>query len=113
MPGIRELVWADPLHAHLSAYEFVPQLHQTVRKNGGALHAEPAELVLSYESILAHPSVPDVGAVVPSNTPFESRHETRTSTVEERLSALKRLYEKGLINDAEYSEQKRRILDTL
>jgi hypothetical protein len=69
--------------------------------------------VLSYESILAHPSVPDVGAVVPSNTPFESRHETRPSTVEERLSALKRLYEKGLINDAEYSEQKRRILDAL
>lgn len=113
MPNIREFVWTNPLHAHLSAYDFVPQLHQSVKKNGGALHDEPAELVLSYESILAHPSGPDGGAAVPSSTPSESHHETRPSTVEDRLSALKRLYEKGLINDAEYSEQKRRILDTL
>ncbi|MEX5219355.1 MAG: SHOCT domain-containing protein [Nitrospira sp.] len=109
MPTIREFVWANPLHSHLSAYEFVPQSHHFVKKNGGALRAEPAELVLSYGSILAPPPISGGGLTVPSSPPSESHRDT----VEDRLSALKRLYEKGLINEAEYSEQKRRILEAL
>jgi len=113
MGNIRELVWENPLYAQLSEYEFVPQAHQVVKKDTGVLRVQPVELVLSHESILASPS--DIGgksAAAPGGSP-EPRPETRQATVEERLRTLKQLREQGLINDDEYRERKRLILDDL
>jgi hypothetical protein len=113
MASVRDLVWENPLHAHLSAYEFVPRAHQAVKEEPASLRAQPVELVVSHESILDTTPRRGGGAAASAPESPAPTQDAGQATVEDRLRTLKRLYEQGLISDDDYRERKRLILNAL
>jgi hypothetical protein len=96
----REQVWQDPLRMDTAPYfDLVEGPYQTVVQGrgifSGLLAKDGPELAIDYEALLEGKGV----------SPADS-------TVEERLRALKKLKDEGLITEEEYREKKKQVLDT-
>lgn len=114
---VRERLWKEPLRPIAAPfYDVVQGEHQTVVKGAGFLSALASgsgpEIVIEYKSLLDLPPaairqpVPAVEKAVPA--PEAGR--LPAAAAEERLRALKRLREQGLITDEEYREKKKEVL---
>jgi hypothetical protein len=114
-PNIRELIWENPLSIQVNLYEFVPGEHQTVIhvKEDGLLKRGTTELAIAYQPLLL--AEPESKSAFPKGTasspppPSQSEHRS----IEERLQALKRLRDQGLITEEEYALKRSRLLDQL
>ncbi len=114
-PGIRELVWDNPLFRQVNVYELVPGDHQTMIQvqEGGVLRASANELSIAYQPLLltepVFQSAPPDGSSLP---PFRQGQSEKRS-IEERLKALKHLRDQDLITEEEYRSTRSRLLEQL
>jgi hypothetical protein len=112
MPSIRRQIWNDPMFAQAPAfYELVPGDHQSMvmPADGGGhpFRPSPAELAIEYGTLTGHGSQP-ASMASPGAAP-----STSSSSLEDRLGQLKRLYEQGLITEDDYRTKKQQLLDRL
>lgn len=113
MPGIRELVWRNPLHVIAAPlYDFVPGPYQAVSSSHdsllGFLNPEPLQLALTYQPITAGPP-----AVDDHHPAGMQRPTSPEMSLEDKLRRLKQLHNEGLITDDEYAAKKRSLLNGL
>jgi len=111
MPGVRELLWQDPLHMIAGAlYEFVPGPHQGLHREGNGLGTflipEAPELVLTYQQLSLGAS-PVEGGQEKGSSPSAYQD----SSLEGKLQRLKQIHDGGLINDDEFAAKKKALLD--
>lgn len=119
---VRERLWKEPLRAIAEPfYSMVQGEHQTVVKSTGLLAAlasgSGAEIVIEYRALLGAPpavvrptSVEKTAPVEKAAPPPAAGPRLTPGAAEERLHALKRMREQGLITDEEYREKKKEIL---
>jgi hypothetical protein len=114
MPGTRQLLWERPLRPDAGPhYDLVAGPHQTVVHESAAfrklLSPPPSELSIDYQAILLE----EPGDVSPPQLEhqFSSDRARPPLSLEERLRALKRLHEQGLITEDEYRAKKQQLLD--
>lgn len=119
---VRERLWGEPLRAIAEPFYHVVQgEHQTVVKSAGLLAALASgsgpEIVIEYRALLGAPPAaarpPSVEKTVPVETAAPAPAagpRLPPAAAEERLHALKRMREQGLITDEEYREKKKEIL---
>jgi hypothetical protein len=112
-PAIQELVWENPLTTQGLTYDFVPGDYQKdVSVQEGLLRPTPKALSIAYQPLLsgestAQPSPPKGSA------PSVPAGPSGLSSIEERLKALKRLRDQGLITEEEYRTKRSRLLEQL
>lgn len=119
---VRERLWKEPLRAVAEPFYHVVQgEHQTVVKNAGSLAAlssgSGTEIVIEYRALLGAPPAVARPPSVEKTMPVEKAAPAPAAgprltpaAAEERLHALKRMREQGLITDEEYREKKKEIL---
>jgi hypothetical protein len=114
-PNIRELVWENPLSSQVNLYELVPGDHQTViqHKEGGLLNAPVNELSIAYQPLLLAEPLPKAALPDGSRTSLLPQAQSIQPSLEERLKVLKRLYDQGLITEAEYRSKRSQLLERL
>lgn len=110
MPLLLEQIREDPLRpAGEEFYELFAGPHQTVRRLDTIntkwdltkpVRAHLSEMTIEYQAVLAFPDEP---VLAPDGRPF----------VEERLRALQRLRDQGLITEEEYRDKRKKLLDEL
>lgn len=114
MPGTRQLLWERPLRPDAGPhYDLVAGPHQTIVRESAAftkwLSSTPSELSIDYHAILlGEPG--DVSPPQPER-PSSSERARPPLSLEERLRALKRFHEQGLITEDEYRAKKQQLLD--
>jgi hypothetical protein len=114
MPGTRQLLWERPLRPDAGPhYDLVAGPHQTVVREPAAftklLSSAPSELSIDYHAILlGEPG--DISPPQPAR-PSSSDRARPSLSLEERLRALKRFHEQGLITEDEYRAKKQQLLD--
>ena len=105
MAFIREQIWNDPLRpAGDSFYDVIPQDHQTVQTVGRrdltqSLLKQVSDLSIDYSAQL--------------NEDVSRDGETVGRSIEDRLRILKRLRERGLINEEQFRMKRDRLLERL
>jgi hypothetical protein len=105
MAFVREQIWNDPLHpAGDSFYEVVPQQNQTlqtVRRKDltQSLLRQVSDLSIDYSAQLRGDVGGDGGAI--------------GNSIEDRLRALKRLRDQGLISEEQFRMKQDRLLERL
>ncbi len=115
---VRERLWKEPLRAVAEPfYNVVQGEHQTVVKSTGLLAAlasgSGTEIVIEYRALLGAPPSAVRPASVEKAAPAPVAGPRLTpAAAEERLHALKRMREQGLITDEEYREKKKEILES-
>jgi len=114
-PSIRELVWENPLSSQINLYELVPGDHQTViqHKEDGLLNAPVNEISIAYQPLLL--AEPLSKATLPdgSSVTLSPQVQSKQFSMEERLKALKRLRDQGLITEEEYRSKRNQLLEQL
>lgn len=116
MPFIQEQMRQDPLRpAGESFYEVVPGPYQSVQAVAGDLNrplfSHLSDLDIQYGAILSSPVAPRTGPEDVAAQAGNSR--SQPDQVRERLKALQKLWEQGLISKEEYQAQRLRILNSL
>ena len=117
MPGTRQLLWDRPMRPDAGpAYDLVGgHHHQTmVRESNmisGLFSSAPSELDIAYPAIL-------LGTSGEASTPQDSSASPRdvapfSMSIEDRLRALKRFHDQGLISEEEYRIKKQQLLEKL
>jgi hypothetical protein len=110
-------VWQDPLRTDTAPYyELVEGNFQiVVRPQGivsGLLKSDGPELAIEYKALLA-----GQGREMGGGRAVEKQPATRETlkppdpNIEERLRALKRLWEQGLITEEEYRQKRKQLID--
>ena len=114
LPAIRKMVWDHPTQQLGSAvYEVVPSEHQRLDLQGEArgnpFTNDPVDLAIAYRELIVTPPRSSGTA-----RPTDSRSSPPSSpSIEERLSTLNQLRQKGLITEDEYRTKRQQILDKL
>ncbi len=121
MPGIREGLRKKPLHPNTGRnFDLVPGTYHTAVKNtsfvGSLRSSSPSELSVAYQPLLlatagTHPIAPlsnDTDKLLTDQMPLSPQ-----TSLEERLEALKRWRDQGLITEEEYQTRKKQLLDRL
>ncbi|TAJ29069.1 MAG: SHOCT domain-containing protein [Nitrospirae bacterium] len=119
MPGTRDLLTNDPLLSNAGGtFVLLPGPHQTLVKDSGSLGslltAVPLELAIAYKPLLLGEPTPQSGAKPDSpqgQAPAQPAPSPARPSVEERLQALKRLKDQGVITDDEFRIKKNQLLD--
>jgi hypothetical protein len=116
MPSTRQLLWERPLRSDAGpAYDLVAGSHQTIVRDSsvvsGLFSSSPSELMISYQAALLGEPV-EASAPKGSSTPPPGITSTPMS-IEDRLRALQRLHDQGLITEEEYRAKKQQILERL
>lgn len=122
MPTVRERIWEYPLHPDSDPpYDFVSGEFQTAGE-ADTPHARLFPLSLPALSIAYQPlllgelssQATEPKYTVPERLPTsQSRTPSPDPSLEERLQRLKRLWEQGLITQADYEAKKKELLDRL
>ena len=114
MPGTRQLLWERPLRPDAGPhYDLVAGPHQTIVHESPAftklLSSTPSELSIDYQAIL----LGEPGDILPPQLerPSSSERARPPLSLEERLRALKRFHEQGLITEDEYRAKRQQLLD--
>ncbi len=114
---VRERLWNEPLRAIAAPfYDVVQGQYQSVVRGAGLLSALASgagpEIVIEYRALLGAPppAVRQPATAVEKAIPAPDAGRLPAAAAEERLRALKRLREEGLITDEEYREKKKEIL---
>jgi hypothetical protein len=119
--AVRERLWKEPLRAlALPFYDVVQDERHAVVKGAGLLSAlsvgAGTEIVIEYLPLSGAPPAAIRPSAVEKTMPVEKARPAQeagrlpSADVEERLRALKRLREQGLITDEEYREKKKEVL---
>ena len=115
--AVRERLWKEPLRAIAAPfYDVVQGEYQGVVKGAGLLSALSSgsgpEIVIEYRALLGAPppAVRQPAMAVEKVIPAPDAGRLPAAAAEERLRALKRLREQGLITDEEYREKKKEVL---
>lgn len=108
LPSIRELLWTRPLEPNFGlSYDVVPGEHQVLATRdvpiGSPLRPSPAVLAIAYQPLLLDETVSSPLSTPPATAP----------SVEERLKALNRLKDQGLLTEEEYQAKRKEILTGL
>jgi Short C-terminal domain len=117
MKHVRDQLWQNPLHPNTSpAYEIVPGPAQSLGSQKGfvgLLSAETPELLIDYKAQLEATPVPP--SVLSPSKPLDVPAPALSieSSLEERLRALKKLRDQGLITEDEYRDKKKQLLNRL
>lgn len=116
MPFIQEQMRHDPMRpAGEPFYEVVPGPYQSVQAVAGDLNrplfSHLSEVDIQYRAILSSPVTPRTGQDSFDAQPWSS--QSQPDQVRERLRALQKLWEQGLITKEEYQAQRQRILNSL
>ncbi|WP_455388820.1 SHOCT domain-containing protein [Petrachloros mirabilis] len=120
MPAVLELVWRDPLWTKAGPfYDLVAGDYQTVEGEEGSLaklfSVTLPVLSIAYKPLLlSEPPASDAVRNSPTGKesfPSPSRVSPPNMSVEERLQALKRMKDQGLITEEEYRVKKQQLLD--
>jgi Short C-terminal domain len=120
MPTVLELLWRDPLWTKAGPfYDLVAGDYQTVEGEEGSLaklfSITLPVLSIAYKPLLLGepPASPTVRSSPTGNesVPSPSRASPPNLSLEERLQALKRLRDQGLITDEDYRAKKQQLLD--
>jgi hypothetical protein len=114
MPSTRQLLWERPLRQDAGPdYDLVAGSHQTIVRDSSVVSSlfssSPSELMISYQAALLGEPV-EASAPKESSTPPPEITSTPMS-IEDRLRALQRLHDQGLITDEEYRAKKQQLLD--
>jgi hypothetical protein len=110
-------VWQDPLHTDTAAYfELVEGTSQTVVRAQGIVNrllpSDGPELAIEYKALLAGQGREMGGGGAVENQPAPREPlKPPDSMIEERLRALKKLWDQGLITEEEYRQKKKQLLD--
>jgi hypothetical protein len=114
MKHIRDQLWQDPLSSNSTpSYDIVPGPHQSLGREKGLvsfLSADALELLIDYQAQLAAPAVPP-SALSPTKPVGGVPPATIEPSLEQRLRALKNLRDQGLINEDEYRDKKKQLLN--
>jgi len=119
LPGIQERLERDPLLSNAGAYfAFVAGPHQTVVQDSGTIltlgGSAAGELAIAYKPLLLGEPVPERGAqpgFPPAQAPAQPGPSPSSLSVEERLQALKRLRDQGVLTEEEFRTKKKQLLD--
>lgn len=119
--AVREQLWREPLRAVAAPfYEVVQGDYQTVAKEKGLfkglLAGARLEIVIEYKALLGAPADggPRPAAAAGERAPsLQESGRLPPAAVEERLRALKRLRDQGLITEEEYRAKKKEVLGGL
>jgi hypothetical protein len=110
-------VWQDPLRTDTAPYyELVEGSFRTlVRAQGvasGLLKNDGPELAIEYKAFLTgQPREAGGGGAVEKQPATREPLKPPDSMIEERLRALKKLWDQGLITEEEYRQKKKQLLD--
>lgn len=116
MPGTRQLLWERPLRPDAGPqYDLVASHHQTRGQESSVISSlfssAPSELTIAYPALLLSESV---DASPPQESSASPWHIAPPSmSIEDRLRALKRFHDEGLISEDEYRTKKQQLLDKL
>ncbi len=119
LPSIKDLLWTRPLEPNFGlSYDLVPGDHQVLATRevriGSALRPSPAVLAIAYQPLLLGEPAPAHGGTDHTLAPPTPGPMPATApSVEERLKALNRLRDQGLITDEEYQAKRKEILTGL
>ncbi|MBX3306295.1 MAG: hypothetical protein KF751_09640 [Nitrospira sp.] len=115
MPSTRRLLWERPLRPDAGPhYDLVAGQHQTVVRESAAptsiFSSTPSELRIDYQAMLPGGVADRVtsGQTHPSSS---SNEASAPLLLEERLRALKRFHEQGLITENDYQTKRQQLLD--
>jgi hypothetical protein len=114
MQGTRQLLWERPLRPDAGPhYDLVAGTDQTsVRDSGawsGLFSSAPSELSISYQAALL--GEPGEASTLQQERP--SDEVPPALSLEERLRALKRFHDQGLITEEDYRAKKQQLLERL
>lgn len=114
---VRERLWNEPLRAIAAPfYDVVQGEYQSVVKGAGLLSVLSSgsgpEIVIAYRALLGAPppAIRQPAMAVEKVIPAPEAGRLPAAAAEERLRALKRLRDQGLITDEEYREKKKEVL---
>lgn len=115
MPFIQEQMRHDPVRpAGESFYEVAPGPYQSVQAVAGnmnrPLFSHLSDVDIQYRAILSSSRAPRTGQ---DDFDVPSGSQSQPDQVRERLQALQKLWEQGLITKEEYQAQRQRILNSL
>jgi hypothetical protein len=113
MPGVRDLLWDQPLYAYPAFYAVAPGEFQSVTRRHGLggriVSAGVPDVAIDVKPLLLaqrpqlRPAESDPAAARPSKP-------ATPASVEESLESLKRWRERGLITEEEYQAKKKELL---
>ncbi len=117
--AVHERLWTAPLHTLAAPfYDVVEGEYQTVVRDVGLfqrlLRSAGPEIVIEFQALLAARPIVSPPSPAPALPPVTAPTESSTlpvATIEERLQALKRLRDQGLITEEEYRQKKKEVLD--
>jgi len=117
--AVREQLRTAPLRTLAAPfYEVVEGEYQNVVRDAGLfqrlLHSAGPEIIIEFQALLAARPIVSPPSLTPALPPATSPTESSrlpVEAIEERLQALKRLRDQGLITEEEYRQKKKEVLD--
>ncbi|MFM8551767.1 MAG: SHOCT domain-containing protein [Nitrospiraceae bacterium] len=117
MPGVRSLLWEQPLYAYPPFYAIATGEHQTIARHyglqGRLVASGIPDITIEIKPVLLAAIGSKAGA--PSGNTSEARPEPAEGaasglSIEDSLALLQRLKERGLVTDDEYRQKKQQLL---
>jgi hypothetical protein len=119
MPTVHDLIWEDPLWTKAGPfYDLLPGDHQVLEEESLVhrfLWSDLPSVSIAYKPLLAGEPLPSTAGPAPPSgsvsSPRPGEPPLTPASLEERIQALKRLRDQGLITEEEYQSKKRELLD--